>query len=60
MHSEALHLDLVDTDDSLRLRDPRTGGFLPMPIEEVEARRQAEAEVARLRAEIERLRGGES
>ena len=60
LHSEALHLDLVDTGETLRLRDPRTGGFLPMPIEEVEARRQAEAEVARLRAEIERLRGGES
>lgn len=57
VRSEALGLDLVDTGQTLRLLDPRTGEFLPTPIEEAAARRQAEAEAARLRAELSRLRG---
>jgi len=67
LHSEALKLDLVDTGETLRLFDPRTNQFLPTPTEdaaarrhEAEARRQAEAEVARLREELARLRGESS
>ncbi len=70
VHSAALGLDLVDTGATLRLRDPRTGQFLPTLLEAVEARQQAEAarqeaearanaadaEAARLREELARLR----
>jgi Uma2 family endonuclease len=63
VHSDALGLDLVDTGETLRLFDPRTGRFLPTR-EEIEAareqaeaaREQAEAELARLREELARLR----
>ena len=54
--SETLGLELVDTGDTLRLFDTKTERFLPTPAEEAEARRQAEAELARLREELERLR----
>jgi len=64
VRSQVLKLDLVDTGETLRFFDPRTKRFLPTPEEaaqtaqaEVEARRRAEAEVARLRRELERLRG---
>lgn len=57
VHSEALQLDLVDTGQTLRLRDPRTNQFLLTPAEEAAARRQAEAEAAQLRAELAQLRG---
>jgi Uma2 family endonuclease len=51
-HSEVLGLDLVDTGETLRLRDPRTGVFLPTR-QETEAARQ-QAETARLQAEAAR------
>jgi Uma2 family endonuclease len=61
--SPALGLDLVPTDELLRLRDRETGALLPTLEEEMrraerEARRAvaAEAEAARLRAELEQLR----
>ncbi len=40
----------------LRLYDPKTGTWLPTPAEEAEARRAAEARIAELQAELERLR----
>ena len=68
--SEALGLELVDTGETLRLFDPKARRFLPTEDEEsqarleverklraeIEARQQAEAELARLRQEVERLR----
>lgn len=51
VHSEALDLDLLDTGEALRLYDPRADQFLPIPTEEVDARRQAETEAARLRGD---------
>jgi Uma2 family endonuclease len=49
VHSDALGLDLVDTGETLRLFDPRTGRFLPTR-EEIESARE-EAEAARAQAE---------
>lgn len=49
VHSETLGLDLMDTGITLRLRDPRTGEFLPTRQETIAARQQAEA--ARQQAE---------
>jgi Uma2 family endonuclease len=46
--SEAVGLELVDTGETLRLHDPRSGEFLQTPTE-------AMAEVARLREELVRL-----
>jgi Uma2 family endonuclease len=43
VHSPALGLDLVDTGETLRLRDPKTGLFLPTKQEVDDARKQAEA-----------------
>ena len=40
----------------LRLYDPKTGAWLPTPAEEAKARRAAEARIAELQAELERLR----
>jgi Uma2 family endonuclease len=64
VRSEVLGLELVDTGETLRLFDPQAGQFLPTPVEEAalrraeaDARRQAEAEAARLREELKRLRG---
>lgn len=68
--SEVLGLELVDTGETLRLHDPHAGRFLPTPMEEAalrraeaaahrietEARLRAEAETARLREELARLR----
>lgn len=70
VHSETLGLDLVDTGVTLRLRHPQTGHLLPTKQELIEARQQAEiraeaeasarhaaeAELARLREELARLR----
>ena len=53
--SEALGLELVDTGETLRLFDPSSGQFLPTLAEETLARKQAEAEIAQLRAELARL-----
>ncbi len=61
--SEELGLEIVDTDETLRLYDPRSGAFLPTADEETDARikaeealRQSEEEVARLNEELEKLR----
>lgn len=56
LHSVELGLDLVDEDGQLRLYNPLTGERLMTPEELDEARAQAEAEIARLRAELESLR----
>jgi Uma2 family endonuclease len=56
LHSDELGLDLVIIENMLRLFDPLTGKFLSTPDEEAEARMRAEAEVERLRAEIELLK----
>jgi len=56
LHSDELGLDLVIAGSALRLFDPLTGKFLLTPDEEAEARMRAEAEVERLRAEIELLK----
>lgn len=53
--SEALGLELVDTGETLRLFDPSSRQFLPTLAEETLARKQAEAEIAQLRAELARL-----
>ncbi len=73
LHSDQLGLDFVHIDETLRLYNPVSGEFRPTPQEqaerveaqarraETEARRaeDAEAENARLRAEIEALRKGQ-
>lgn len=56
LHSDELGLDLVIDGSVLRLFNPLTGKFLLTPDEEAEARMQAEAEVEKLRAEIELLK----
>lgn len=56
LHSDELGLDLVIAGNTLRLFDALTGKFLLTPDEEAEARMRAEAEVERLRAEIELLK----
>jgi hypothetical protein len=48
--SEVLDLELVDTGETLRLRNPVTGQFLRTPFELAE-------ETDRLRREVEQLRG---
>ena len=58
--SQVLGLQLRVEGEMLRLVDPTTGEKLLTPLEAQEARRQAEAEVERLRAELTRLRGEES
>jgi hypothetical protein len=71
--SRVLGLELRVEGEVLRLVDPATGEKLPTPLEaqearrraetmvsqETEARRRAEAEVERLRAELARLRAGD-
>lgn len=61
--SEVLGLELVDTGETLRLRDPQSGEFLPTDEEvvaayetEAAARQKAEAEIERLRKELARLK----
>ena len=63
IYSPILDLELVDTGETLRLRDPCAGEWLLSAAEEHEARmleqaarEAAEAEVARLRAELEKLK----
>jgi Uma2 family endonuclease len=63
VRSETLGLEVLDTGETLRLADPRTGAMLPTAEEEAsgrraeaQARHAAEAEAARLREELERLR----
>ncbi len=66
LYSETLGLELIREGERLRFRDPLTGETYLSPDENRalalrEARRadEAEAEIARLRAELERLRQGE-
>lgn len=56
LHSDELGLDLVIVGNTLRLLNPGDGEFLLTPDEEAEARMRAEAEVEKLRAEIELLK----
>jgi Uma2 family endonuclease len=56
MRSAALGLELVSTGVTLRLYDPQTRQFLRTPAEAEEALGKAEAEAARLRKELARLR----
>jgi Uma2 family endonuclease len=56
LHSERLGLDLVQEHQWLRLFDPVRGEWLPTYQEEAARAEAAEAEVARLRAELDRLR----
>jgi Uma2 family endonuclease len=51
-YSDVLGLELVDTGETLRLRDPRSSQFLPTEEEEIAARQKAEAE--RQKAEAKR------
>jgi Uma2 family endonuclease len=58
--SKTLGLELVDTGETLRLRNPNTGQFLPT-IDELRNRAQlAEAELTRIRAELTALKRKES
>jgi len=61
--SQVLGLELWARSDGgegmpyvLRLYDPEAGAWLPTPAEEAEARRAAQARIAELEAELERLR----
>jgi Uma2 family endonuclease len=56
--SQTLGLELRLEDGRLRLVNPATGERLLTPAETLVARRVAEAELERLRAELARLRGG--
>ena len=72
--SESLGLELVDTGQTLRIVDPRSGMMLPTPDElaearlraeeagrlDREARIRAETEIARLREELESLKHPDS
>ena len=58
--SRLLNLELRMVGDDLRLYELGSEAALPTPAEEREARLAAEAEIERLRAEIERLRSGHS
>ena len=58
VHSAVLGLALHLQPDALQFYDPTIGGWLQTPEEAAEARAEAaEAEVAHLRAELDRLRG---
>ena len=54
--SKELELEIVDTGEGLRLFDPVAKEFLGTLAEEHQARLEAEAEIARLREDIERLK----
>lgn len=57
LQSEVLGLVLRVEEGQLRLYDRATGQRVRTPLEEMEGRQAAEAELERLRAELERLRG---
>jgi Uma2 family endonuclease len=59
LHSEVLDLDLVVENQRLRLYDPKTGEYLRSHQEAEVDRRSAEAEVAHLREELAKLKGGQ-
>ncbi len=56
--SQVLGVELRVEAGRLRVIDPATGERLLTPAEAQAARRAAEAELERLRAELARLRGG--
>ncbi len=56
--SQLLNIELRADGNTLRLVDLANGALLSTPSEDHQARLAAEAEVDRLRAEIERLRAG--
>ena len=56
-HSRVLQLELRVRDQQLEFHDPQTGEILVNAIVQRERRLAAEAEVARLQAELRRLRG---
>jgi hypothetical protein len=72
LRSRALDLDILVSGPYFRFADPATGELVPTPEEidasrlhaeaqaatEARARLAAEAEIARLRAELDALRGG--
>ncbi|MBO0862570.1 MAG: Uma2 family endonuclease [Chloracidobacterium sp.] len=55
-YSDLLGLELVDTGETLRLQDPKSGQFLPTEEEEIAARQKAEARAQQAEAEVDRLR----
>jgi Uma2 family endonuclease len=55
-YSDILGLELVNTGETLRLRDPQSYQFLPTEGEEVAARQKAENRVKQSEAEVEWLR----
>ena len=57
LHSERLGLELVQEGERLRLFNPTRNEFLLTAQEQAERLQDAEAEMARLRAEIEALKG---
>src|SRR5579871_615106 len=59
MYSEQLRLDLVIVEESLRFYDPVRGEWLHTHEEQAQRAEAAEAELARLRAELEALRSKE-
>ena len=56
-HSPTLALDLCCTEGRLWFYDPSSGQWLGNVLEQLAGRLAAEAEVARLQAELQRLRG---
>jgi hypothetical protein len=54
LNSPTLGVQLVVVDDWLRLRDPATGRLLPTCLEQMQELIEAQAEIARLRAELAR------
>jgi Uma2 family endonuclease len=58
--SRLLNVELRVAGDALRFYNTSSNTFLPTPAEEHEARLAAEAEIERLRAEIEQLRARKS
>ncbi|HZO89391.1 MAG TPA: Uma2 family endonuclease [Chthonomonadaceae bacterium] len=56
LHSEQLGLDLVMEGEQLRFYDPRRGVWLLSHEEHAQRAQAAEAEIARLRAELDALR----
>jgi Uma2 family endonuclease len=60
LHSNILRLELHEAQGGLRLYNPKTGVYLRAPEETEAALQAAEAEVARLRDELARLRGLQS
>jgi Uma2 family endonuclease len=55
LQSQQLGLDLVQQGEDLRLFDPVRGDFLPTSLEQARRVESAEAEIARLRAELAAL-----